>query len=800
MQQVRKYFRGMRIAAVLASSALLPALALISLASCQDTIRVAGAEPEDSVSTPWNKPGQDGGSGSDAGSPTGDGSGGQLDGRGQDDEWEGPEDSASEDGRGNPEDSVQPPDAGEPDLGPPPPPDADADGLSDDQELAWGTDPKNPDSDGDGLPDGAELTAGTDPLIPDSDKDGASDGEEKSAGTNPKNPDSDGDGLSDGEELKTWGTNPNAGDSDSDGLLDGAETEAGLDPLSGDTDSDQVGDPVEPLGLACAQPTPALPQFVQTLTGGYTLAVHNGATVVALTPPADGQSAFAFDYDWPDTKMAAFAVSFVPPDGTTDVQILSGHVLSKVQGVCAASVRSSGTKGTSFDGKYPLIAGVVLDFTCSGQPLSTYRNSIVVALLGGAPPDLPAPFGPTDQELVLSYLVESRGADRVVIVGTVTVRSQFDDPAGMCRLYSDDLADGSALANYQDSVAGVSDFTAYDDSCQTFVGKIPKADIIWSVDNSGSMSDDQKTLADNVPKFTNLLANAGVDYRLAVTYQVCDDLDTSGGKQGLSPAVASLVLTNELTGKQTNCTASADFAGPVNGMLCNGEFTTNLSKFSTCALKDYSGGNSEYTLSTGLMAIDRALPRKDNDSTKLRTDATTILVLLTDEHEQAFENELSWLGDNTPTDAAKLEQLAKVTDPYIQWLKADPVNAKVFGMFVIPGLGGDAEGAVGMYRVVTETGGSCGHLPDGKLVPTMKEIINAAIGYSATTKLEHVPIPMTVRVARAPQGQPGILVPRSREDGFEFDSLSNGIVFHGSHVPKDGEDIAVWYLYWLVVP
>jgi len=777
---------------------LLRALALLLLVSCQDTLQVAGANDEESISTPWEKPGSDAGREPEDGTPTGKPDGGSLPDGGAADGTGGSQDGLSTDGP--PTDAPADTDAGEPDLGPPPPPDEDNDGLTDDQELAWGTDPKNPDTDGDGIGDGAEVKDGSNPLLPDSDEDGAGDGEEKTAGTDPLNPDSDGDGLLDGDELKTWGTDPGSPDSDGDGLPDGAETEAGLDPLSGDSDKDQISDPTEPLGLACAQPEPALPQFIQTLVGGYTLAVHNGAAVFALTPPSESQSAFAFDYDWPDAKMAAFALSFVPPDGQTDVQALSAHVLSIAGTVCSASVRSSGNKGTSFDSKYELMAGIVLDFTCSGQPLSQVRNAVVTALLGGAPPELPAPFGPTDKDLVLSYLVESRGADRAVVVGVVSVRSQFDDPAGMCRLYSDDLADGSALANYQDSVAGVSDFTAYDDSCQTFIGKTPKADFIWSVDNSGSMSDDQKTLADNVPKFTNLLANAGVDYRLAVTYQVCDNLDSSAGKVGLSAEIANLILTNEITGKQTNCTASADYSGPVNGNLCNGEFTTNLSKFSTCALKDFSGGNSEYTLSTGLMAIDRALPRQDNDPEKLRPDATTILVLLTDEHEQAFENELSWLGDNTPSDAAKLEQLAKVTDPYIQWLKADPVNAKVFGMFVIPGLGGDAEGAVGMYRVVTETGGSCGHLPDGNLVPTMKEIITAAIGYSATTKLDHVPIPMTVRVARGPQGQPGILVPRSREDGFEFDALSNGIVFHGSHVPKEGEDIAVWYLYWLVQP
>jgi len=46
--------------------------------------------------------------------------------------------------------------------------DADGDGLTDDEEIALGTDPLDPDSDDDGFSDGEEVNAGTDPLDPNS--------------------------------------------------------------------------------------------------------------------------------------------------------------------------------------------------------------------------------------------------------------------------------------------------------------------------------------------------------------------------------------------------------------------------------------------------------------------------------------------------------------------------------------------------------------------------------------------------------------------------------------------------------
>lgn len=60
-------------------------------------------------------------------------------------------------------------------------PDTDGDGLTDAEEVLYGTDPTNPDTDGDGVNDGDEIAAGTDPTVPDA-------------------RDSDGDGLVDADD------------------------------------------------------------------------------------------------------------------------------------------------------------------------------------------------------------------------------------------------------------------------------------------------------------------------------------------------------------------------------------------------------------------------------------------------------------------------------------------------------------------------------------------------------------------------------------------------------------------------
>ena len=123
--------------------------------------------------------------------------------------------------------------------------DSDGDGLSDAEELVAGTDPNNSDTDGDGLSDTEEVeTHGTDPTSADVDEDGLSDADELAAGTDPWNADTDGDGHTDGDELEE-GEDPLVADTDRDGLTNEEEAKLGTDPANADSDGDDIDDKEE---------------------------------------------------------------------------------------------------------------------------------------------------------------------------------------------------------------------------------------------------------------------------------------------------------------------------------------------------------------------------------------------------------------------------------------------------------------------------------------------------------------------------------------------------------------------------
>ena len=130
--------------------------------------------------------------------------------------------------------------------------DTDKDGISDQDEKSFGTDPDKADTDSDGLSDYEESLLGTDPIVhdtydktSDTDGDGLTDYDEaKKYHTDPYSADTDGDGLTDFEEISTYHTDPLKADSDGDSLSDQFEIEHGLDPNSrrsnGATDDSNV--------------------------------------------------------------------------------------------------------------------------------------------------------------------------------------------------------------------------------------------------------------------------------------------------------------------------------------------------------------------------------------------------------------------------------------------------------------------------------------------------------------------------------------------------------------------------------
>lgn len=156
------------------------------------------------------------------------------------------------------------------------------------------------------------------------------------------------------------------------------------------------------------------------------------------------------------------------------------------------------------------------------------------------------------------------------------------------------------------------------DTCQ-------KMDILFVVDNSGSMSQEQANLAQNFPLFINVLDDIGLDYRVGITTTGKDysyDIlgipsSQSGGDNG------ELLQRCDMSARWVSSTDPT----PADTFACAAEVGT-------------SGPSDEMPLSVIKMAFDDRISDGTNTGF-LRDDALLAIVILTDENDCSYEQSVS---------------------------------------------------------------------------------------------------------------------------------------------------------------
>ena len=698
--------------------------------------------------------------------------------------------------------------------------DLDGDGLSNEcEDSVEGLDAVVADSDGDGLDDGEEDANQdcvvdedeTDPTLADSDGDGITDAGEPGFGTDPRNPDSDSDGLSDGAEVGRTETDPLDPDSDDDGCLDGVEDRNGdgrsgscepgsyavrcaegeTDPNVADTDGDGIGDCEEVGYIACDPETLREPQLVRSEEGDYTVACETDVAAGDIMFPSRTEGLPVGSYfDDEANNIASFVVVLEAPSGETEPDSLAIEVLNAATAADPDAARRTTGRGAISHDDYETVVGMVVELPTDQSPEAA-RESLIRALSGdtGAVLDgtTASYAGDGDLGLVGVFQVLSRDESSYIVLGAITSAADYGDDAAQTGIRVDDFTGGSSLARFPATLEA---------ACVSYVvTNRPEVDFIWSIDGSGSMSTEREDVSGFATSFTEVLARSDMDWRLGAIGGQCQFVlrDTA-----ISPDARALIA-----GADFDCAGSFPMAMPfpgANGVLCNNSFSTTAADFSSCinVMSEFGG---EYTLSMGAIAIDRALPRTPDSSSKIRPDAEIVLVVVTDEHEQSFEDMLDWLTTTMhhPADSTQEAELREITDRYVTYLTRPDIDATVFGIYWVPDEECDtgAEVAIGIHDVVTRTGGTAGSVCLSDITTTLEEIATAAAGLASTFRLSGRPIALTIKVARAAPGEEAAEVPRSRVDGYDFHSAVNRVVFNGPSVPETGDEITISYQRWV---
>jgi len=533
--------------------------------------------------------------------------------------------------------------------------------------------------------------------------------------------------------------------------------------------------------------------------GDWHLALETNAKygVLSISGASGKMRAGMVNYEKSDAEVAGFVVSL---DTTSDIQTELGKMLNTLNsaslgGSGATTVLSSGTQGKSHD-LYDTVTDTYLYLKLtSATDVSSVRNDVIAALLGkstGALANLPAPFGTSSTEMIIRFTtvkrfefkmtggkldLDSKGFPqdsgdsskwRLVVMGAVASDANYKDIKRRTRYLVDDLSNGTALALATDTVGNECDVNILTNK--------PVADMLWVSDESGSMNDNRKDVQANANEFFKRALSMGLDFRMGITNVV------PKGKTGYAKFCSRI------------STSKSD-SGGVDRFLLPSEQAI----FSHCIDNPpgYTGGHSpgEYGLINARDALKGHLPRASSDPGKFRTNASIIIIVLTDQIAAAIESVVNLsTGKLCTLPAATQAQVNTLLQPYINLFNGtiDP-EAAVAKFMVLGGVCNNKCGAwiaYGYKELVNIFGGQIADVCQKSLGPTMQAFLDSIVAGATPTVLDFVPISSSLAVT-----VDGTVLQRSQASGFDYNSSKNSLFFINTKYDK-GSRIFASYKRW----
>jgi len=290
----------------------------------------------------------------------------------------------------------------------------------------------------------------------------------------------------------------------------------------------------------------------------------------------------------------------------------------------------------------------------------------------------------------------------------------------------------------------------------------PVADIIWIIDESGSMSQEQQSVAANAVNFFNRAIAYGLDFRMGVT-------DVHIGNNGIL------------------CTDQ----GQSNDFFLT---PSNLSQFQACALEPWGSltyeGGTEHGITQGYNAILNHLPRA-NQPNRIRPDAQLVLIYVSDEAAQEVQTSC---GYSPPWDPACIQTEIQPTLNLLQGISNPEAQGTAHAIVGPPPSGcSTADLGGGYIDIATATGGQIASVCQSDLGSTLQIIIEDIVANSSPVVLQHYPISVSVAAAKD-----SLALERSRLDGFDYRSSANTIVFVNQEFdPLFPSEVIVSYERWI---
>lgn len=471
--------------------------------------------------------------------------------------------------------------------------------------------------------------------------------------------------------------------------------------------------------------------------------LDSGSSVILLDDVTNGYAAFGGDLKIKSTLQDITALYL------KDIQALLLNEGATVNILVNKTTKNSQTDVNNIT--------LDIDFSNSVQNAAYIRNLVLAYINNNqAIKNLPISVNGTDKNLRLSLAFWVLDGNAYVWGGSYTAAKYLT----VSQLYGD-LITAAAITNAQPLTIN----SAKESFKQSATGS-NAIDILWSIDSSGSMSEEQTNLADGANQFFTSLNKAGVDYRLGVNVQ---DSSTCTQLRTISDNTTQFIDKNTPNAEVewTNLAQPGTRgSGTELGFYCVRE--VDMSKFDRPNAKNLvvfvSDEPENETYQNRTPVANGYVARDFNDYKNYFLNSNTTYFSIVGAATQLRET----FADSSPNS----------NDP----------------SFRCDGAGGSASGGAHFKEISRLTGGSSASIcADAKSWSVMfDEIVKAATGLASSFNLKNLPVPSTIKVTL--NGQP-VARDTTQTNGFDviYSTTGASLVFYGNALPKQNDSVVVEY-------
>jgi hypothetical protein len=320
-----------------------------------------------------------------------------------------------------------------------------------------------------------------------------------------------------------------------------------------------------------------------------------------------------------------------------------------------------------------------------------------------------------------------------------------------------------------------------------------KIDVLWVVDNSGSMAPRQDNLGRNFSSFIDLFTRSSIDYRIGVT--TTDIFKEKGALVG-SPRVITPQTAN-VAGAFSNNIKVGTMGSPYETGLEAGRLAIELQKKANEQAIEQCKRSCPMNRPTCVTACD-----EKKDFAFLRPDAFLYMVFVTDEEDESNQD-------------------VRYYYRYFETAKGIGNDGMVTTAAIIQPEGPGCGGSAGLrYKELSDlTGGEIGSICDAAFGATLKKLATNAVGLKRKFALQEKPNVMTIEVrVKYPCNTPSANLskcdsidrmecmgaapdaygltckpPFKGTDGWDYEPANNLVFFAGDSVPGLNAQVELQY-------